>query len=254
MEVIEHNASAPLHSLSQNALCHKALTRTIASHSFSFLPHRALWWHKTRTLIIADVHLGKAETLASNGVPAPDGIAARDLARVSHLLNTLYAQRLLILGDLLHAPIGLTSELVASVAAWRSQHADVAMQIVPGNHDRKLSSVAAAWQLDILPELHDEQGVRFVHEPPTEQDVSRSKSSLPTLCGHLHPMTIVRGKGDRLRLPAFLLSRDAANNISQVILPAFSSFASGVALRHTGETLAIAGDEVIALLPQTLNP
>jgi len=35
------------------------------------LPERAVWWPATRTLLVADLHLGKCETLRANGAPMP---------------------------------------------------------------------------------------------------------------------------------------------------------------------------------------
>jgi DNA ligase-associated metallophosphoesterase len=221
-------------------------TRLVAGQSLTFLPQRAVWWPATQTLIIADVHLGKAETLASSGVAAPDGLATHDLARLSALIAQHDARRAIVLGDLLHAPVGLTPSLIDEVRGWRQKHAGLRLQLVPGNHDRKLSLVQDAWGLEVLGAVHDEAGLRLVHEPPAPRGTGETRVQ-PVLCGHLHPMAVLRGKGDRLRLHAFLLSHDAAGSVSSVVLPAFCTFASGVVVPHEGETLAIAGEEIVAL-------
>ena len=36
-----------------------------------FLPEKALWREKDRVLMVADLHLGKAEVFQANGVPMP---------------------------------------------------------------------------------------------------------------------------------------------------------------------------------------
>ncbi len=233
------------------ALANQPLQRVVGGQLLAFLPQRAIWWQASRTLLVADVHLGKAEALASSGVAAPDGLATRDLARLSALIARFDAQRVIVLGDLLHAPVGLTPALIEDVRGWRRRHAGVALQLVPGNHDRKLGLVQDAWGLEVLGSVHEEGGLRLVHEPQVLRGTGGTTvppvAAAPVLCGHLHPMAVLRGKGDRLRLHAFLLSHDAAGSVSSIVLPAFCTFASGVVVPHEGETLAIAGEEIVAL-------
>jgi DNA ligase-associated metallophosphoesterase len=237
-----------------------AITRVVGTQTLTFLPQRAVWWEATRTLLVADVHLGKAETLASLGVPAPDGVAAHDLARLSELVAMCGAQRVIVLGDLLHAPAGLTPELVESVRQWRQKHATLELCLVPGNHDRKLHLVAEAWGLRVLGATHAEGGLLLVHDAADSRGDAFGGCTA-VLSGHLHPMVVVRGKADRLRLPAFVLSRDAAGRVLGVVLPAWSVFVSGVVLsgmavsgmglssesRDAVELLAIAGERVMSV-------
>jgi uncharacterized protein len=39
------------------------------------LPGRAAWMPATRTLLVADLHLGKAATFRHAGIPVPEGSA-----------------------------------------------------------------------------------------------------------------------------------------------------------------------------------
>lgn len=221
------------------------IVRCVGGQQLGFLAGRAVHWQANRTLLIADVHLGKTEALASSGVPAPDGLLTHDLARLTSLIEQTQAQRVIVLGDLLHAPVGLTKQLIDAVAQWRERHAGLTLQLVPGNHDRKLSSVSDAWKLEVLSAVHDEAGLRLTHEPPA---TSLLDASCPVLCGHVHPMALLKSRGDRLRLHAYLLTSavdaNGTHKLACVILPAFCTFASGVAVRHDGQTLAIAGNEV----------
>src|SRR6478752_4291038 len=60
---------------------------------------RALFWPRGRTLFVADVHLGKAAAFRAGGVPLPRGATASDLARLTRLVTTTGATRVVILGD-----------------------------------------------------------------------------------------------------------------------------------------------------------
>lgn len=46
-----------------------------AGYTFQLLPQRALWWASEKTLLVADVHLGKGATFRALGQPLPRGAA-----------------------------------------------------------------------------------------------------------------------------------------------------------------------------------
>ena len=48
-----------------------------------FLPERALWLEQEGLLLIADVHLGKAEHLQRHGIPLPSDGDAANLERIA---------------------------------------------------------------------------------------------------------------------------------------------------------------------------
>ena len=72
----------------------------------TLLPERAVWWGAEKTLLIADPHFGKAAAFRFAGIPVPETSHEDDLERLSHLLMRTDAQRLVILGDFLHAKTG----------------------------------------------------------------------------------------------------------------------------------------------------
>lgn len=193
-------------------------------------------WAAARTAIIADVHLGKADCLAVHGAPIPAGVIESQLAAIDKLLDTHSIERLLVVGDLLHAGIGLTPLVLDTVAAWRRRR-PLPLLVVPGNHDRALSRVAQAWGLTTCPECHTEGPFDFVHDPAT------AAAGRQTFAGHIHPAIVLRGGGDSLRLPCFHLKPGLC------VLPAFSAFTSGASIRpDVGDrVLAIAHNEVIEI-------
>lgn len=178
------------------------------------LPSRAAWWPERSTLLAADLHLGKAETFRAVGSPLPPGTVSEPLERLDADLAATGAERVLILGDLLHAPAGLTDDLVETVASWRAgSHAT--LELIPGNHDRRIDTVADAWRLTIRPTLVEEGGLLLVHDP---EDAPLGDER-PIWCGHIHPaVRLGSGLG---KLPCFAVSDGL------VILPAFSRFTGG---------------------------
>ena len=220
------------------------------------MPERAAFWPRTGTLVIADLHLGKANTLAAGlGGVVPEavlrGVVREDLARLARALERSEAQRVLIVGDLLHAPIGATPELIDEVAAWRRAHAQPWV-VVRGNHDAKINRVADAWGLTLAGDGLDEPPFRFVHIPPGDQ----YQDGPYMICGHEHPAVTIgrtdgkagarsgreqaRGHGTLIKLPAFLVGS------RRLILPAMSRFTAGGTVRSgTGDRFfACGGGEV----------
>src|SRR5215211_5787433 len=54
----------------------------IAGEEIHLLAERALWWPNASTLIVADLHWGKASTFRAAGIPIPIGTTSDDLARL----------------------------------------------------------------------------------------------------------------------------------------------------------------------------
>ena len=219
-----------------------ALRITIAAQSLSLYPQRAAFWHEPSTLLVADLHLGRQQAWRAGGVPISDAaqIASLDepLQRLTALLQATNAARLLVLGDLLHAPAGLTDAMVAHVAAWRARHADLRLEVIPGNHDRKLDHVAEAWNLVVREPHVCEPPFEFVHDP-----ADATNAELVACSGHIHPMVRLATARESVRVPAFLVTPRL------LLFPAFSGLFSGVTIDPTPDTRVypIAGDRVLAL-------
>jgi DNA ligase-associated metallophosphoesterase len=198
------------------------LQTDIGGERVYLLPCRAAYWERTQTLIAADLHLGKCETMRSAGLPIPLGVIERDLARLAAAILETGARRVLVVGDLLHHGLGLTPQIIASVADWREREADdVEISVVPGNHDRSLGTVATRWGVRVLGEAVREGPFAFIHDPAAA-GASFSGDDAVVWSGHVHPMVRLVGRGDSIGLPCFVVRERA------VVLPAFSEFTGGV--------------------------
>lgn len=197
------------------------------------LPERALFWKEAGLLAVADLHWGKPESFQQHGIPLPTGVLEDDLARLSQALRVTQAQRLLLVGDLVHSRRGITPAVTERITAWRAGH-DVEMVLVRGNHDRHLKLLPPEWRMDVLEEHADEGPFRFSHHP--EPATGRY-----SWAGHLHPVLRLSSGADRLRLPCFHLGPSVG------ILPAFSAFTGGLDMkRREGERVfVIAGEAVV---------
>ena len=209
----------------------------LAGESVELLAGRAIHWTRMRTIFVADVHLGKAATFRSGGIPVPRGSTARDLARLGALIDATAAERLVILGDFLHAKAGVVPALDETFTRWRSAHASAAITLVRGNHDANAGDPPAGWRVDVVGEPHALPPFLACHAPVTPRTGY-------ALCGHVHPGVRLSGRGDEsARLPCFVLGHRRA------ILPAFGRL-TGLSLISPSpdETVvAIAGDSLFRL-------
>ena len=187
----------------------EALDLAIAGEPVRLFADRALYWPARGRLLIADLHLGKGDTFRAAGIPVPRGGTAHDLGRLAALLARSGARALWILGDFLHARCHPAVD--AAWLAFREAHADVAMALVPGNHDRAFDADAAG--VEALPDGIVDGPFAFRHAPPAEL------SGQHVLCGHLHP--VLRLPGALGRHPLFWLRPECT------VLPAFSAFTGG---------------------------
>lgn len=190
----------------------EALDLVLAGEPVRLLADRALYWPARRRLLLADLHLGKADTFRAAGIALPRGGTALDLARLSALIDATGAASAWVLGDVLHGRTDLSSWRQAW-EAFRERHPAVAFAVVDGNHDRALARAG----LDVaLP------GDAVVDGPFVLRHAPGRDPRGHVLCGHLHPVLKLPGQP---RAPAFWLQPGCT------VLPAFSAFTGGHPLR-----------------------
>lgn len=205
----------------------------IGAEQVLLLGERALYRPHREALLIADLHLGKADVFRRAGIGLPQGGTAHDLARLDALLSRYRVRTLWILGDVLHGAI-FDSHWRRQWARWRERHAGLEICAIRGNHDRALP--AASLGLREAGAEAVDAGLLLRHEPGPA-------ATHPVVCGHLHPVCEL----PRLprRFPAFWLGE------RRVVLPAFSHFTAGVVpMLSPGERLvACVEGHAIALPP-----
>ncbi len=204
----------------------------VAGEEVELRADRSLFWPRRRTLIVADLHFGKADTFRAAAVPVPGG-ADETLARLDRAVDATAAERLVVLGDFWHARPGRTPQLVNELSAWRRARAALEVVLVRGNHD---AAGPPPWA-DAWPGETADPPFAFAHYP------DESPAGY-VLAGHLHPGVRLGGPGRQsVRLPCFWLRDRSA------VLPAFGSFTGSAAVAPTpgDRVFAIADAEVIRI-------
>lgn len=187
---------------------------SLAGNAIEMLPERAVWWPSRATAVVADVHLGKDQVFRRSGIAIPAAVLDKELAMLDSLIQRTRCERLLVLGDWVHAaPVDGESWAVA-IAKWRARHDQLAIELVLGNHDRNLACWLDGWRIEAHLEPLEINGLRMFHE--VDPDAPAAGMS-----GHLHPVAWLRSGPERVRLPAF------AGRGDHLVLPAFGRFTGG---------------------------
>ncbi|MEJ5862121.1 ligase-associated DNA damage response endonuclease PdeM [Pseudomonas farsensis] len=186
-----------------------------AGETLLLLADKAIYWPQQHTLLVADLHIGKAASYRALHQPVPRGTTEATLARLDQLLARYACNRLVVLGDFLHARTARAAGTLAALAAWRTRHCELEIVLVRGNHDRHAGDPPA--ELGIT--VHEEPWLlgpfALCHEPEPH-------ASHAVLAGHVHPAYVLRGRArQRLRLPCFVIGAQVA------VLPAFGEFTGG---------------------------
>lgn len=174
---------------------------------------RSLYLPTIDTLVIADLHVGKAATTAVDA-----SLDERsDLAKRLQAICTEYRpETVVIAGDLLHAFDGVPTGVPRTIDALQAATGTTPLHVTPGNHDTRLDTVASDIAVDPTYTLADGTIVCHGHvEPPTD--------SHRYIIGHDHPALEIDGN----RHPCFLQGTDQYGDADIIMLPAFSRLPRG---------------------------
>jgi DNA ligase-associated metallophosphoesterase len=203
----------------------------------TLLPARAAFVEASRTLLVADAHIGKAASFRARGVPVPRGTTSETLAGLSALVGQTGARGIVFLGDFLHSASAHAAATIAAVTAWREAHPALELVLVRGNHDDRAGDPPGRLGIRVVDEPFLQDGFALCHHP-------RPRAGAYVLAGHLHPCVGVGGRArDHLRLPCFWFGPEVG------VLPAFGAFTGMHAIRPApgDRVFAVAGDVVAAL-------
>ncbi len=211
----------------------------LGGEDVALLAERALFWPRAGTLVVADLHWGKAATFRAAGIPVPVGATSDDLARLDAALFRTCARRLVVLGDLFHAKAGrIASQTLAELRRWRALRDELEIMLVRGNHDRHAGDPPDDLRINCVNAPAFVPPFVLRHEPTASPEGY-------TLAGHLHPGIVLAGPAlQRERLPCFWLTPRGA------VLPAFGSFTGSASVVPEPEDriFVVAGQEVIGVL------
>lgn len=206
----------------------------LAGAELWLLAEKAIYYPEYRALLIADVHFGKAAAFRALGQPVPHGTTQNNLQRLDDLLQSYACDRLIFLGDFLHARQSRTPSTLQALSEWRSKYPELAITLIRGNHDKHAGDPPSDLMIETVPEPLLLGPFALQHEPhphPTHH----------VLAGHVHPVYHLQGRGrQRLRLACFYLNERTS------LLPAFGAFTGGYNVeREVDSRIYVVGDGAV---------
>jgi len=203
--------------------------------TIELLPEKAIYLPASDTLVIADLHLGKAMHFRKSGFPVPPQSAERDYLRLNALIEKKQPQHIIVLGDLFHSVHNSEWNLFCDFVASRS---GISFTLIIGNHDILDRRHYDELCLHVIEESMILGDLLLSHEPL--QHVPEGKINVT---GHIHPGFVLRGRASqRLKLPCFYLLPQL------LILPAFGSL-TGLYLLERGnaKVFVVVGNGVVGV-------
>jgi DNA ligase-associated metallophosphoesterase len=184
-------------------------------------PRRAVWLPESRTLAVADLHLGEAWVRRARGQLVPVTGGDDSLSRLKNLITEYAPARVVVLGDIVHQALSVegVEHTVRSLALLGESGCRV--ELCLGNHDRHLPRQLRAWKIDLLTcdQVELPEAILFHGDRPPRL---REEDTRWRIQGHEHPAMILGdGVATHAKVPCFLVGDRA------LILPAFSDWAGG---------------------------
>ncbi len=174
----------------------------------------ALHVPELRTLIVSDLHLEKASSMAMRGVMLPPYDTRASLALLDAVLAQTQPERLILLGDSFHdnsAGERIDRDDRARLRRMTETHETI---WITGNHDSSPPSDLGG----NIAETVALGGITLRHEPKALSDGEFEIS------GHLHPGAAVSQRGKRIRRKCFV------GDTRRLIMPAFGSFTGALSV------------------------
>ncbi|MBZ2209819.1 ligase-associated DNA damage response endonuclease PdeM [Massilia soli] len=205
----------------------------VAGELLLLLAQKALYWPSQKTLIIADIHFGKAASFRAQGIPVPRGTTTQNLLALDELIAAHEVNRIVFLGDFLHARAAHASATLERMLEWRRQHPALALTLVRGNHDRHAGDPAASLGIEMVDEPYTLAPFSFCHHPDLDTPGY-------ALAGHIHPVFVLSTRFESLRLPCFVVGT------KRMIVPSFGAFTGGFAIApEAGDRIFVTSGDAV---------
>jgi len=198
------------------------MTVEINNYQFELLHQKALYKPDESLLIIADIHLGKANHFRKSGIPFPAQAQQDDYDRLRKIFEDIKPEKVYFLGDLFHSDFNSDwhnfCDLIATFPS-------IVFILIKGNHDVIDEKLFREICVDVVHSIADDSFV-YSHEPMDEVSDGRVN-----IAGHIHPgITLSGAARQSIKLLCFYMTE------SQVILPAFGILTGLYSMAQTAGT------------------
>ncbi len=175
---------------------------------------------REKIVIIADLHLGYEEAMASQGILLPKIQYKKAVQLIENLSRKTKAETLIINGDIKNSFDRLTPqeriEIIKFLSKAKELYSDVI--IVRGNHDNYVSIIADRMDVKMTDSFVIDESTLVIHGHKIVEGIEKYKL---IIIGHEHPSFNLRDSiGSIMKLPCFLRVPTTLGNEVLVLPPA----------------------------------
>jgi len=197
-----------------------------------------LYLEKSKSLILADIHLGYEEAVAQEGVFLPRAQLSHLRLELDSVLRELDTESVIIVGDLKHRFDKLSrqeKEEIEALVNFLKERNIKDIKLVRGNHDNYVSLMTKKLGVELFDSLKiDNILLVHGHIDPFETGLEDHRNNIDlVIYGHEHPSIVLRDSLGRVgKLPIFLEMplRLRDRSIKAIILPATGYYQLGSAI------------------------
>lgn len=211
-------------------------TSFLGGKTVYLLPEKGIFLPESATLVLADIHLGKAAHFRKSGIIIPSKAGTlQDYAKLYHLISTYRPKRILFLGDLFHSVVNRSWQYFLD---FFNLYPKIQLILVRGNHDILPKQLYQEANLTLVDDKLEEEFIIYSHAP-----LANVPSGMINIAGHVHPATLLTGKGrQKLKLPCFHYDPP------WFLLPAFGDLTGTFLLpKGNAKQFAVTNKSVVAL-------
>lgn len=184
----------------------------LCGQALELLPQKSIYWKDRKTLLIADLHLGKSTHFRKNGIAVPNASKNKNWLLLHQLFRLEDLREVIFLGDLFHSDYNRDWEVFGELLEL---YRNLSFHLVNGNHDILDERHYKRLGIDLHKDSLQLDPFILSHEPIEEP----IEAELYNLAGHVHPGVRLRGKGRQShRSACFYFGKKGG------ILPAFGNF------------------------------
>jgi DNA ligase-associated metallophosphoesterase len=173
-------------------------------------PERCLFWEDQKTLILSDMHIGKAAHFRKSGIAIPQQVFQEDLHRLFQQIHFFSPKQIIVTGDLFHSEANLEHDWFSK---WRNELKGIDFTLVKGNHEILKNDFYEKLVIRLIDDVLSIKPFRFSH------DLIDDHSGVYSFVGHTHPGFKLAGKAKQSAVLACFYF-----TASYCVLPAFSKF------------------------------
>ena len=208
------------------------MTLNLCNEEVQLLAEKAFYWPREGLLVFSDVHIGKAESLQSQGIPLPSGSHLEDLYKIERLIQKTQPKKVFILGDFIHQKNSWAPHIISDLEIFFNRHQNISWSLAIGNHEKGSLSYLSKLPIELI-----ENGVLIEPFFFSHGHLTTKKEGPFEIRGHLHPAVRVKEGSIQLRLPCFVLERQ------RLTLPSFGILTGAAEVKKTKQNRLFAVTE-----------